>query len=528
MAYSIIQTTASGSTNTFTIDFTLGFNNRNEVTCQVNNEVDGLGDPVYRTLTWINDGLVTVDGALLTAGWPVVFKRTVTKTALIHDYSNGEAIEESNLDESNKQTLMAVHEVLDGRFGSPFQDDLDMGTHKIVNLAAGVASTDAVNKAQLDAVEAIASETADEAAAAHADRLLCDADVVLTHADVVLTHADVVTTGNNVTAAQNAQTAAEAAANGMKWRPPVRTITTANITLSGAQTINGVSIVALDRVLVANQSTTSQNGVYIAAAGAWSRATDADTWNEIVGQVVIAEEGTDTTWTKDTAYVCTVDPGGTLGSTAVAWAKLPTAISSGQVVNSMLADMADTTVKGRAVGAGTGAPVDLSAAQITAILTAFAGDSGSGSLKGLVPAAAAGDAAASKFLKANGVWTALPGLQVKVGTLTYNIATASGNTVVTGVGFQPKAILAMAVVGASSQCSIIGFTDGTSQGCITDSGYAVANTEDQNNSLFYIISAVGSYVIGSVTTFGSDGFTINWTKTGTPTGTARIYYLCIA
>jgi len=152
MAFSIIQTTATGSSNTFPINFTLGFNNRNEVTCQVNNEVDGLGAPVYRTLTWINDGMVTVEPAasLIPAGQPVVFKRTIVKTALIHDYANGEAIEESNLDESNKQNLMAIHELFDGRFTSAFQQDLNMGVHKIKNLVDGIDPQDAVTFNQLN------------------------------------------------------------------------------------------------------------------------------------------------------------------------------------------------------------------------------------------------------------------------------------------------------------------------------------------------------------------------------------------
>lgn len=92
-------------------------------------------------------------------------------------------------------------------------------------------------------------------------------------------------------AAVAAQAAAEAAASGMKWRPSVRAATTANITLSGAQTIDGVSVIAGDRVLVKDQSTASQNGVYVAASGAWSRATDADSWAELVSQTVAVEEG---------------------------------------------------------------------------------------------------------------------------------------------------------------------------------------------------------------------------------------------
>jgi hypothetical protein len=60
-----------------------------------------------------------------------------------------------------------------------------------------------------------------------------------------------------------------------------RVVATANITLSGTQTIDGVSVVAGDRVLVIGQTTASQNGVYVVAAGAWSRASDADATGEI-------------------------------------------------------------------------------------------------------------------------------------------------------------------------------------------------------------------------------------------------------
>lgn len=83
-----------------------------------------------------------------------------------------------------------------------------------------------------------------------------------------------------------------------------------------------------------------------------------------------------------------------------------TTIANSAVTNAKMADMAQSTIKGRAAGAGTGAPVDLTATQATAILNAFTGDSGSGGVKGLVPAPAAGDAAAAKFLKADGTWVA--------------------------------------------------------------------------------------------------------------------------
>lgn len=92
--------------------------------------------------------------------------------------------------------------------------------------------------------------------------------------------------------------------------------TTANITLSGTQTIDGVSITDGDRVLVKNQSTASQNGIYVASTGAWARASDADTWEKLISAFVFVEQGTAN---ADSGFVCTVDAGGTLGSTAVTW-----------------------------------------------------------------------------------------------------------------------------------------------------------------------------------------------------------------
>lgn len=117
MAYSVIYANGDGNTKTFPISYPLGFISRSDVTCRVGDEVDGTGTPVFRTLTWISDGLVTLSGDAPPIGVNnVKFYRTVSKTALIHDYANGVAIEEENLDESNKQLLMALHEFMDGRF----------------------------------------------------------------------------------------------------------------------------------------------------------------------------------------------------------------------------------------------------------------------------------------------------------------------------------------------------------------------------------------------------------------------------
>src|SRR4029079_6844472 len=92
---------------------------------------------------------------------------------------------------------------------------------------------------------------------------------------------------------------------------------TANITLSGAQTIDGVSVIAGDRVLVKDQSTGSQNGLYLAASGAWSRATDADASAEVTGGLAVwVNEGTAN---ADTGWVLTTTDPITVGSTSLAF-----------------------------------------------------------------------------------------------------------------------------------------------------------------------------------------------------------------
>jgi len=110
----------------------------------------------------------------------------------------------------------------------------------------------------------------------------------------------------------------DSVAQGLDVKASVIAATTGNITLSGAQTIDGVSIVAGDRVLVKNQSAPAENGIYVAASGAWTRAPDADTWDELRSAFTFVEQGSTL---ADTGWVCTVNAGGTLGTTAVTWSQ---------------------------------------------------------------------------------------------------------------------------------------------------------------------------------------------------------------
>jgi hypothetical protein len=104
---------------------------------------------------------------------------------------------------------------------------------------------------------------------------------------------------------------------GLAPKDSVRLASTANIaTLSGALTIDGVLSVVGDRVLVKDQTAQAANGIYVVAAGAWARSADANTWTELVSAFTFVSEGT---VNANNGYTCTVNAGGTLGTTAVTW-----------------------------------------------------------------------------------------------------------------------------------------------------------------------------------------------------------------
>lgn len=107
-------------------------------------------------------------------------------------------------------------------------------------------------------------------------------------------------------------------AQGLDVKASVVAATSGNITLSGAQTIDGVSVVAGDRVLVKAQTASADNGIYVVSNTSWTRSADANTWAELVSAYTFVEQGN--TY-ADTGWVCTVNAGGTLGTTPVTWSQ---------------------------------------------------------------------------------------------------------------------------------------------------------------------------------------------------------------
>lgn len=103
-------------------------------------------------------------------------------------------------------------------------------------------------------------------------------------------------------------------------KKPVRVATTANITLSGTQTIDGVAVQVGDRVLVKDQTNAAQNGIYVVAASAWTRATDADSAAEVYPNITV--EVSEGTLQADTTWRLTNNGSITLGTTLLEFARI--------------------------------------------------------------------------------------------------------------------------------------------------------------------------------------------------------------
>lgn len=110
----------------------------------------------------------------------------------------------------------------------------------------------------------------------------------------------------------------DATASGLDAKESVRVLASTNITLSGAQTIDGIAVVAGNRVLATGQTTASQNGIWVVQAGAWTRPTDFNSTAGSVdaGSFTFVEEGTTyaaSGWVLQTKNPITVD------TTSLSW-----------------------------------------------------------------------------------------------------------------------------------------------------------------------------------------------------------------
>jgi len=156
-------------------------------------------------------------------------------------------------------------------------------------------------------------------------------------------------------------------AAGLNWKQSVRVATTANGALATAyengDTIDGVTLATGDRILLKDQTTGSENGIYVvAASGAPARATDADTSAEVRNMVGRVEQGT---VNADRMYQLTTD-NPTLGTTALVY----TQFTGGGTTYTAGAGLTESPAGTFNVGAGTGISVNADDVQVNTSVVA--------------------------------------------------------------------------------------------------------------------------------------------------------------
>jgi phage-related tail fiber protein len=170
------------------------------------------------------------------------------------------------------------------------------------------------------------------------------------------------------------------AIRGLDWKQSVRVASTGNVNVSnpGTSTFDGVSLSNGDRVLLKDQSTASQNGIYTFATSstAMVRATDADSSSEVTGGMAVTV--TEGTVNADTVWILTTNDTITLGSTNLAFTELGGGSGSSYTAGNGLTESPAGTFN---VGAGTGITVNANdvAIDTTVVPRKYSANVGNGS-----------------------------------------------------------------------------------------------------------------------------------------------------
>jgi hypothetical protein len=148
-------------------------------------------------------------------------------------------------------------------------------------------------------------------------------------------------------------------------RARARAATTASITIATAlnngDSLDGVTLAAGDLVLVKNQSTAAQNGLYVVGVSP-ARASEFDTYNEHPGSLISVAEGT---VNADTLWLCTSNDGGTLDVTAIAFSKM--VIAGELLAQNNLSDLQDANAARSALGLAIGSTVQAFDSDLSAV-----------------------------------------------------------------------------------------------------------------------------------------------------------------
>lgn len=317
-----------------------------------------------------------------------------------------------------------------------------------------------------------------------------------TLSSVTLTTGTVSTTPSNATDLVN-KAYVDSVAEGLKIKTSCEYATTGNITLSGLGTQAGgdwpTSLTSGMRILVKNQTAQADNGIYAASASGWTRTSDANTWDELVSAFTFVHQGTTQ---SDTGWVCTIDPGGTLGVTPITWTQFSGAgtynAGTGLTLTGTTFSITNTGVSATSYGTASSVPtISVNAqGQITsAINTPIAIDASAITTGTLgVDRGGTGASSLTGYLKGNG-------------TSAFTGSATIPNTDITGLGtMSTQNASAVAITGGTIDGTAIGGTTAStgkfSSATITGlTGYVYANG---SSALTAATSIPGSAISGDI------------------------------
>ena len=227
---------------------------------------------------------------------------------------------------------------------------------------------------------------------------------------------------------------------GLDIKDSVKVATTANITLSGTQTIDGVAVSADERVLVKNQSTASQNGLYLCKAGSWVRTDDLAAGADAAGMFTFVEQGSTN---ADQGFVCSSDKGSAVvGTNNLSFTQFSGGgnLTAGDGLDKSGNEFSvDLKSNGGIVIESTEMAVDLSASSITGTLAV--GDGGTGATSASAARTALGLAIGTNVQAFDAQLTDIAGLTPSDG----NFIVGDGSNFVLESGSTARASLGLAI-----------------------------------------------------------------------------------
>lgn len=302
------------------------------------------------------------------------------------------------------------------------------------------------------------------------------------------------------------KTEIDSVVQGLDPKQSVKWATTAAGTLAtsfaNGSAMDGFAIVTGERILIKNQTTASENGIYtVNATGAPTRALDMNAWTEVPNAYVFVEGGATQ---ADIGYVCTAGQTGTIDSTAITWVQFTSAGSytgsTGITVSGNAISITNTAVTPTSYGSASSVgtfTVNQQGQLTTAASTAIALDASTGITSGTLAAARMPALTGDISTTVGTIGTTLATVNSNVGSFTFASITVNAKGLITAASSGTIPSGSISVTGGDFTLS------GTTGTAITNGTLATVNSN---------VTAVGSTSVVPVITANAKGLVTSITS----------------